>query len=143
MMSHLYRNGIAGLVGIESARLMENCMASLRRTKVKYQQIERYYKMVVSVPTFSRCSQSKGGSLHQNIQNTTRYIGSNHFAYHAFPNYHGPDQYTIRACAVVNKRMARHSVNVSIGSKCEVASARLDFRFYTDCHRVRQTSHAL
>jgi hypothetical protein len=30
-------------------------------------------------------------------------IGPNHFAHHAFPSYHGPDQYTIRACAVVNK----------------------------------------
>jgi hypothetical protein len=31
-------------------------------------------------------------------------IGPNHFAYHAFPDYHGLDQYTIRACAVVGKR---------------------------------------
>jgi hypothetical protein len=31
-------------------------------------------------------------------------IGPNHFAYHALPDYHGPDQYTIRACAVVGKR---------------------------------------
>jgi hypothetical protein len=31
-------------------------------------------------------------------------IGPNHFGYHAFPDHHGPDQYTIRACAVVGKR---------------------------------------
>jgi len=31
-------------------------------------------------------------------------MGPNHFAYHAFPDYQGSDQYTIRACAVVGKR---------------------------------------
>jgi len=31
-------------------------------------------------------------------------LGENHFAYHAFANYHGPDEYVIRACAVVGER---------------------------------------
>ncbi len=31
-------------------------------------------------------------------------IGANHLAYHAFPNYKGPDEYVIRACAVVGER---------------------------------------
>lgn len=31
-------------------------------------------------------------------------LGENHFAYHAFPNYSGPDEYVIRACAIVGKR---------------------------------------
>jgi hypothetical protein len=31
-------------------------------------------------------------------------LGENHFAYHAFADYQGPDQYTIRACAIVGKR---------------------------------------
>jgi len=31
-------------------------------------------------------------------------LGPNHFAYHAMANYRGPDQYTIRACAIVGAR---------------------------------------
>jgi hypothetical protein len=31
-------------------------------------------------------------------------LATNHFAYHALPNYKGADQYTIRACAVVGQR---------------------------------------
>jgi hypothetical protein len=31
-------------------------------------------------------------------------LGPNHFAYHAFANYKGPDQYMIRACAIVGQR---------------------------------------
>ena len=31
-------------------------------------------------------------------------LGPNHYAYHAFPNYQGRDQYTIRACAIVGER---------------------------------------
>jgi drug/metabolite transporter superfamily protein YnfA len=31
-------------------------------------------------------------------------LGENHFAYHAFANYHGPDEYVIRACATVGER---------------------------------------
>jgi hypothetical protein len=31
-------------------------------------------------------------------------IGENHFAYHAFPKYNGPDEYVIRACAAVRDR---------------------------------------
>jgi hypothetical protein len=31
-------------------------------------------------------------------------LGENHFAYHAFPNYSGPDEYVIRACAIVGQR---------------------------------------
>jgi len=31
-------------------------------------------------------------------------LGENHFAYHAFANYNGSDQYVIRACAVVGDR---------------------------------------
>jgi hypothetical protein len=31
-------------------------------------------------------------------------LGPNHFAYHPFANYHGNDQYTIRACAIVGQR---------------------------------------
>jgi hypothetical protein len=30
--------------------------------------------------------------------------GPHHFRYHAFPDRHGADQYTIRACAIVGKR---------------------------------------
>lgn len=31
-------------------------------------------------------------------------LGENHFAYHAFANYNGSDQYVIRACAIVGDR---------------------------------------
>lgn len=31
-------------------------------------------------------------------------IGEHHFAYHSLPNFHGADQYAIRACAIVGKR---------------------------------------
>jgi hypothetical protein len=31
-------------------------------------------------------------------------LGSNHFAYHAMPNFKGGDQYAIRACAIVGDR---------------------------------------
>ncbi len=31
-------------------------------------------------------------------------LGPNHFAYHALPNFSGPDRYTIRACATVGAR---------------------------------------
>jgi len=31
-------------------------------------------------------------------------LGENHFAYHPLANYHGPDEYVIRACAIVGMR---------------------------------------
>ena len=31
-------------------------------------------------------------------------LGENHFAYHPFANYHGPDEYVIHACAIVGGR---------------------------------------